>query len=101
MKKIIIAALALAISSPALAKQPEPYGDCPGAVIDYAYWKTRYRDGYVPVRVQVQARSALQACHKAGIKVPFTVAEYNQRRTDTFQMKDVLDRPYYRNPVEW
>lgn len=101
MFKFVIGAVALALSAtPALAK-PEPYGDCPGAVIDYAYWKTRYRDGYVPIRVQVQARSALQACAKAGVKVPFTVAEYNQRRTDTFQMKDVLDRPYYRNPVEW
>jgi hypothetical protein len=98
--KMFFAAVALAlVSTPAMAKD-EPYGDCPGAVIDYAFYRAKYRDNYVPVSVQVEARRALRACHKAGIKVPFTVAEYNQQRAETFTMDQVLTRPYYRNPVE-
>jgi hypothetical protein len=60
---------------------PEISGPCPGAYIDYAYWHRRYRDPlYVPVQVQVAARSALSACKRAGIRgLPVTVAEYNQQ----------------------
>lgn len=89
--KIAVLALAVSLSACAsmnaplasIAEQPigfENVGPCPGAYINYDYWHRRYRDAtYVPVQVQVQAVSALRACHKAGIKVPITVAEYNRQ----------------------
>lgn len=77
-------------------------GNCPGAYIDYDFYRKKYRDDtYIPVRVQVNARRELRKCHKAGIKVPYTVAEYNNRSSETFTQDQVLTRPYYRNPVEW
>ena len=54
-------------------------GPCPAAYVDYAGWKRKHRDGWVPIRVLLDARDGLRRCAKAGVKVPYTVAEYNQR----------------------
>lgn len=51
------------------------WGMCPGAILT----NDRHADGSPNVRVQVTAHKALMKCRKEGIKVPATLAEYNDR----------------------
>jgi len=65
------------------------WGYCPGAIIDYDHYRRKYHDDYIPIQVQLEARSALEKCHKAGIRVPYTVSEYNRQGHDTQDIRDV------------
>ena len=86
-KLIFVFSLAATLCTvPAFAGEPQSAdagkGPCPGAYIDYEHAKPDpFGPGvYIPVQVQVRARRALRKCAKDGIAVPYTVAEYNNRR---------------------
>ncbi|OJY60941.1 MAG: hypothetical protein BGP16_00950 [Sphingobium sp. 66-54] len=53
------------------------WGYCPGAELRQTGWGSGIEG--IPAKEQVRARKALNECRKAGIKVPYTVAEYNKR----------------------
>lgn len=104
LKTILMAAATMAAAScstPAMAEKPvtstspaaDPRGPCPGAYIDYEHARPDpFGPGlYIPVQVQVQARSELRKCAKAGIKVPYTVAEYNNHsRLDEHTARQIV-----------
>lgn len=87
---------AAAVVATPQAETVDPRGVCPAAYIDYEYYHRKYRDDtYVPIGVQLDARDGLRKCAKAGIKVPYTVAEYN-KQARAFDARDVEALRYAR-----
>lgn len=73
------------------------WGYCPGAELKH----TGYGHESTGVAAQVAAHKALRACKKAGIKVPPTVAEYNNEPHETKTLAEALKEIGYKPLQEW